>query len=283
MDTIRVLVERGSADPLARIQSKVGHETDVTLVDSDVSLEHRGVLEYLLRQVDLDQFDELASTVTWGYAVERHSLTYAAVLSRLVQLARLSQQPGYLQTAFSAIVNSFRSVFLIQVANLSLDQSTERVLENPLKELIEAGADPNAHFKEWTVLRRLLEPWYYRDTTFENFDRCVNGQVELWLKLLNACGIDVLRYLEKEYYLYWNSSDYPFRLQTLFSTEERNLAYTNENRIKATLERFLFFDFTNPDPTKALTIFHKMVSWGPAEESMSMPGSWIDYPEEDRK
>ena len=104
LDTVRTLVEHGSADPTEMDQSQFTQRSAVTLCYV------QEVLEYLLQQVDVYQFhDFILSFVSQNR--DMGVLRRITAISRLTELALLSQKPGSLQRTLSCLIHCLRSYY----------------------------------------------------------------------------------------------------------------------------------------------------------------------------
>ena len=277
LDTMRVLVEQGSADPVVSTQFDSRVETAISMFDIDSRAPAIGVLEYLLNQVNVSEFNELANTLMWP---QSHKTTLAAgtLISYLAKLACSAKDPRCMQQALVCLVNRLNNL-------CSYDRRTwEDFIQCPdgqdrfrkgLKSLVDTGVDLHTEYRGLQPLRMLLKP---AKTISEQVDRRINELVQIWLQWLEECGIDLESYLRKEHDL---QSDTSTSLSTFVRSYYKKTKNSGYIKVEIQVERHLLFDFAQTDLTKSLTVRHEVLNdsrhqKSPENESKDIPGTWVD-------
>ena len=277
LDTMRVLVERGSADPILSTQFDDRAETAISLFDLDAGAPAIGVLEYLLNQVSISEFHELADSLMWPYS-HKTTLAGATLMSHLARLACATQDPKCLHRSLLCLVNRLNSLCTYDKRTweefLQCRAGRDRFRES-LNSLIDAGVDLHQGIRRLQPLRLLTKP---SKKISETVDRRINELIQIWLQWLKDCQVDLHSYLREEHDLHRDNTSWSFIFTKNFWQKTKK---SGSRKVQLEVETHLLFDFTQTDLTSSLSVRHQMLhdsrrQTGQVKEMRDLPGSWID-------
>ena len=241
LDTLKVLVEYGAGDPVETTQPEFNYETAISLFNLEASDPADDALEYLLRQVDTSQFEEL-NWSSWLLSPDLTVKDQELVISHITRLACLSQKTLHLEYTLGCLLNNMRRLSQFdEYSRESLDEWRKTIFWENLNKLIDAKTDRQKGFDFWTVLRLLSNPQL-------GFCEDVRGRLnegsQMWLLWLEECGIDNRSYLEENHDFHSNATAYPLLLEYAPTVGKEGEVRWDVPEI---VMRFLYYDCAHVD------------------------------------
>ena len=273
LDTVRALIENGLADPAETSESDMVGVSAISFVESPTN----PALEYLLQQIEIV---DVSDVIKGLFRFEWTSDITQVIILHLVKLATTSQGFRILDKLLTHLIlflAKYSSSILSKLPSISRKPSNDlSPFQEALRLLLEAGVDLYGGSLYKSPLNILTLPLYFGPS--EDLDDYINDSIRTWLHCLEECDVDIKDYLQTEHNLYWYGGNYAFTTSRKFGQAVSGSEY---KKVKCKFERFIFFDFTEPDLKNSVTVAYKKVYDSrdrdiEKEIEQNVPGSWRD-------
>ena len=243
LDTLRVLVEQGAVDPAETTQPDFNCETAISMFNLKADCSAVEALDYLLRQVDTTQFEDLEWS-SWLLSPDLTVMGQEIILCHLTRLTCLLPTPFYLEATLGCLcINMARLDQMEQFSKGDLNKWRKTVFWENLNKLIDAKADQHRGFDYWTVMRLLSNPFFEKHV-HRDLKKRIDDAAQMWLLWLEECGVDNHDYLQEKHDFGSDLAAYPSLLDHgLVTGKEGEIWWAVPDMV----QRFALYDFRHAD------------------------------------